>query len=143
MSLDPNDAPRERPERPIRAGRSTSDGAQRPAASEASAARTQATIDRQEKSLADRLLEAITRIAVALDNRSDGNSEMADALRRNGKAMADSTVNFTRKVKVLRGPLLWVLSMVEPVLAFGEVVGIAFRKFTGWRGRGTEEKTSE
>lgn len=137
---DPSDEPRERsterPERPVRSGpRATSDGA--PPGS-ATAARNAATQAKQEGELSGRIQEALTRIAVALENRSDGQSEMADALRQDGKKMSDAIVNVTRKVKVLRGPVLWVLTIIEPILAFGRVGRIALDKLVGWRGQRME-----
>jgi hypothetical protein len=101
----------------------------------ASAAR-ESTAQKAEKELRERLENAIGRIAAALEAR--GEDELSAALSEDSGKMAQSLVALTRRFVGLLKVLVWLLSIVEPVLAFGRVVRIMFGKLTNWRQARTE-----
>jgi hypothetical protein len=86
---------------------------------------------RSETELESRLMRIIGRLADRREERDD--LELADALREDGKAMADGVVNGTRQLPQFRIPVLLLLGIVEPLLAFGRVGGILLRRLQNRR----------
>jgi histone H3/H4 len=120
-------APREDVEstaRPVRAKTSSS--------SSGSGAR-KTTREKAEDDVTERIEDVLTRIAEGLANRGEQWNEFSSALRQDAHKMGASIVSLTRRITVLRGPLLWVLTMVEPVLAFSRIVRLGFAQFRVWR----------
>src|SRR6266498_147990 len=79
-------------------------------------ARTAAAV---EKDLKERLTTVFTRIADAADARGD--MELAEVVRDDKEIMATGLVSLTRPFMLLRTPLLLLLAVVEPVMAFGRI----------------------
>src|SRR6266498_1035932 len=79
-------------------------------------ARTTAAV---EKDLKERLTTVFTRIADAADARGD--MELAEVVRDDTEIMATGLVSLTRPFMLLRTPLLLLLAVVEPVMAFGRI----------------------
>ncbi len=79
-------------------------------------ARTAAAV---EKDLKERLTTVFTRIADAADARGD--MELAEVVRDDTEIMATGLVSLTRPFMLLRTPLLLLLAVVEPVMAFGRI----------------------
>ncbi len=79
-------------------------------------ARTAAAV---EKDLKERLTTVFTRIADAADARGD--VELAEVVRDDTEIMATGLVSLTRPFMLLRTPLLLLLAVVEPVMAFGRI----------------------
>ncbi len=77
---------------------------------------------RRRSPLETRMRRLFERIGIAIEKRGD--TELGEAIREEAKGMAGGLVNLTKHVKPLRLPLLTILSLVEPLLAFGRVVGI-------------------
>jgi hypothetical protein len=83
-----------------------------------------------------RLEEVFERIGTSLVNRREYeqrsdlpfNEELGVAIIEDRALMAGGLVNLTRRVKPLRPPLLMALEAMEPLLAFGRVIGIALRR---------------
>ena len=75
--------------------------------------------DRVENGLFERCVAVFDRIANTLEARND--DELANAIREDKGAMSTGLVSLTRNVKPLRSPLIIILNLVEPALAFGRV----------------------
>lgn len=73
---------------------------------------------------------SLDRVLERLVERQEGRGdlELADALRQDGKMMASTTGRLVKLVPQLAGPLLIILGLVEPFLAFGRVAGILRRR---------------
>jgi hypothetical protein len=93
---------------------------------------------RTDNAVADRVEKTVLRLAEVLEGR--GETELSAALREDAKAMAGAMASLTSTLKGLRKPLLAVLGVVEPALAFGRVVRIAFHKLSARRYRDTGEE---
>lgn len=96
---------------------------------------------RAETELRERTVHVFQRIADTLAARDD--EELATAISEDSEAMATGLVSLTRQVKWLRGPLLFFLSLAEPLLAFGRVGRILLRRAGEWRYRRAEERAGE
>lgn len=96
--------------------------------------------DRVESELVSRLDRTFDRIAKALDARDD--TELADVIREDKEAMGQGLASLTRSVKFLRSPLLVVLNLVEPMLAFGRVGRIMYVRFAERQQRIVAERQS-
>jgi hypothetical protein len=86
-----------------------------------------------ESELSTRLARTFDRIVKALESRGD--MELADAIREDADAMGAGLLSLTRNLKPLRSPLVFILNLVEPVLAFGRVARILFLRFLDRRDR--------
>jgi hypothetical protein len=64
-----------------------------------------------------------------------GDEELAEALREERRPMAQGLVSLTATLTILRLPLVVVMSLIEPVLAFWRVGGLLFQRFLVWRER--------
>lgn len=71
------------------------------------------------------------RIAVQREVKDD--EELATAIREESDAMTAGLLSLTRNVPVLRGPLIIILNLIEPLLAFGRVLRILRDRFNLWR----------
>lgn len=91
-----------------------------------SAAATQAA-DRADRDLRSRLETIFERIADAADARGD--EELADIVRDDVKVMANGLVSLTRPMRALRAPLLLLLAVVEPVMAFSRVTRVIVGRY--------------
>lgn len=83
-----------------------------------------------ERELQSRTGRIVSRITDRLEERGD--HELATALQEDGDAMVGGLVELTRRFTALRTPLLLILGLVEPVLAFGRVGRILIRR-AQWR----------
>lgn len=88
---------------------------------------------RKESELQSRLAGCFERIAEALDERGD--EEMAEIIREDGPIMSQGLVSLTRPLTALRTPLLVVIAVVEPVLAFGRIFRLLALRFADRRAR--------
>lgn len=88
--------------------------------------------------LTTRLREAIDRVGVTIENRGD--EELGGVIREDSGVMAGGLVNATRRVKSLRAPLLILLDVIEPVMAFGRAGGIVFRRIRDRRAMAMTEQ---
>lgn len=75
-----------------------------------------------ESGLQGRLVDAFTRLANMLERKGD--EELSTAINDEKQAMAQGLVSLTRNVTPLRGPLVLLISFLEPVLAFWRVGSI-------------------
>lgn len=91
---------------------------------------------RHEGELRNRLELTLERIAEWLEGRGD--LELAGVIREDSKAMIGGLVSLTRPLGWLRPPLIAVLSVVEPVLAFGRVLRILGGRLADRRARARE-----
>lgn len=73
----------------------------------------------QEKDLRGRLSGCFDRIAATLDERGD--EELAELVRQDAEVMSQGLVSLTRPFRALRTPLLAVIAVIEPALAFGRI----------------------
>ncbi len=88
--------------------------------------------------IASRLERTFDRIIEALEERDD--TELATAMREDKAAMSRGMVSLTRNVTPLRGPLLMLLNLIEPLLAFGRVGKILVTRFAARRARVMAER---
>lgn len=93
--------------------------------------------DKENTSVAGRLNTALTKLADQMAARGD--DELADAIRDERSAMSQGLVSLTSSIPVLRVPLVILLSLLEPVLAFWRVGRILFMRFLFWRQGRMEE----
>lgn len=77
-----------------------------------------------DNDLKSRLHTVFDRIADAAEARGD--SELAEVLREDRDVMATGLVSLTRPLAALRTPLLAVLAIIEPVMAFSRIGRLAF-----------------
>jgi hypothetical protein len=77
------------------------------------------TTRKAESELRGRLERTFDRIAEALEGRGD--EELSSAISEDAKAMTSGLISLTRAITPLRAPLLILLALVEPLLAFGRV----------------------
>ena len=88
--------------------------------------RAETGVTKIEADLHKRLTETLERIVEQLQVRGD--EELAIAIDEDKAKMAAGLVSLTRAVTPLRKPLLIFLGFVEPVMAFGRVGAILFRR---------------
>lgn len=74
---------------------------------------------RADNELRGRLGDQLDRIAAALAERGD--EELADIVREDAEVMARGLVSLTRPFRVLRAVLITVVSIIEPMIAFGRL----------------------
>lgn len=86
-----------------------------------------AATDRADRDLKTRLEEIFRRIADAAEARGD--DELADIIREDMKVMATGLVSLTRPLRALRGPLMLLLAIVEPFMAFSRVTRVMLGRF--------------
>jgi hypothetical protein len=96
-------------------GKEGGEGGQKRSSSSSSRTRKPAS----ETDLRSRLTIVFGRIADAADARGD--SELATVVREDMDVMATGLVSLTRPFTALRTPLLLVLAIVEPVMAFSRI----------------------
>lgn len=82
---------------------------------------------RLEGELTGRLNRALDRIAKALEARDD--DELADTIREDSEAISQGFISLTRSIPLLRSPLVMLLNLLEPALAFGRVGRILYRRW--------------
>lgn len=126
---DPDESPsaRRRRERRESGGGSSSSGGR------SSSSGSKGSGDRENTGLASRLNTAFSKIADQMAVRGD--EELATALREERSAMSQGLVSLTSTLTPLRWPLVVLLSLVEPFLAFWRVGRILFFRFLNWRER--------
>lgn len=90
-----------------------------------------------ETSLKARLENVFEKLAKQMEARGD--EELATALSEEKSNMSQGLVSLTKNLTPLRGPLVVVVSLVEPVLAFGRVGGILVRRAVARRARKVAE----
>lgn len=70
----------------------------------------------EDRDLRGRITSILNRIAEAAEARGD--EELAEVLREDTAVMATGLVSLTRPFRALRGPIVLLLGIVEPVMAF-------------------------
>lgn len=83
--------------------------------------------------LSGRLEGMLERLTTTLRERGD--DELAEAVERDGAVMANALVNITKPVKWLRIPLIAIIGIVEPGLAFGRTGRIVAGRWAARRAR--------
>lgn len=89
-----------------------------------------------ERELRGRLSDCFDRIAESVRQRGD--DELADLLADDAAIMAQGLVSLTRPFRALRTPLLALVAIVEPALAFGRVVRLLAGRWADRRARAAE-----
>jgi hypothetical protein len=98
--------------------------------------RTKEQIDNDQ--IAAQVARTFDRIVKALEDRED--EELATVIEEDKDAMSRGIVSLTRNVKQLRKPLIVVLNLIEPLLAFGRVGRILLLRFAERRARVMAER---
>lgn len=88
--------------------------------------------------LKSRLHTVFDRLADAADARGD--DELSAALREDRDVMAQSLVTLTRPFQALRTPLLGLLAIMEPVIAFNRIGRLLFGRVVDRRAERTAHK---
>lgn len=91
----------------------------------------------EDTEVKSRLVRVFNRIADMLERKGD--EELAEAIADTAEDMTQGFVSLTRNVTFLRGPLLMLLNLVEPTLAFWKVGGILFGRWYSRRVMSAEE----
>lgn len=73
----------------------------------------------EDRDLRSRLSGIFDRIAESAEARGD--SELAEVIREDTRVMATGLVSLTRPFKLLRAPVVMLLGIVEPVMAFSRI----------------------
>jgi hypothetical protein len=94
--------------------------------------------NRTETSLKERLVACFDRIAESLEGRGD--NELAEIVRNDGEIMAQGLVSLTRPFTAIRTPLLVLVAIVEPALAFGRILRVLAGRLHERRARITWER---
>lgn len=97
-----------------------------------------AASDAADKDIRSRLVAAFSDLADQAAAHED--EELADVLTRRKEAMSNGLVSLTRNLTILRSPLLFFLIVLEPVLAFWELGGLAARRYVARSQRIKEER---
>lgn len=100
----------------------TTSGTKRSRGRPSKAASTKAS----ENSLASQLVDAFGKLADQLQARED--DELATAIREEAEGMTVGLISATRIVPFFRKPLVLILGIAVPVLAFWRVGGILLRR---------------
>lgn len=95
---------------------------------------------RTDSGLAGNLGEAFGRLADQLE--SSGDQELADAIRKDAKAMSQGIMALTRVAVFLRTPVLFLVNAAVVILAFWHVGGILARRFADRRARVMAERNT-
>lgn len=88
--------------------------------------------------LKSRLHTVFDRIADAAEARGD--EELATVVREDRDVIAAGLVSLTRPFQALRTPLLFVLAVTEPVMAFSRIVRLMVGRVFVMRAERTAEK---
>lgn len=88
---------------------------------------TDAARERSDRDLKKRLEDIFERMAEAADARDD--DELAEVIREDGRIMAQGLVSLTRPLRALRAPLVGLLSIAEPVMAFSRLGRLMFGRW--------------
>ena len=96
---------------------------------------------RSDTDLVSKLSAAFDRIADQLEIRGD--SELATALHEDKQKLAQGIVSLTRAVKFLRAPLVILVAIIEPILAFWRVGSILARRAIERRERVMAERAAQ
>lgn len=89
-----------------------------------------------ENELRGRLADCFDRISDALETRGD--DELSAIIREDAEVISAGLVSLTRPFKVLRMPLLALVAVVEPALAFGRIARVLIGRFAERRMRARE-----
>jgi hypothetical protein len=95
--------------------------------SSSSGTKRRTTTAKADTDLRGRLESCFERIAAALQERGD--FELAELIADDAPVMAAGLVSLTRPFKAFRTPLLVLIAVVEPALAFGRVARVLVSRF--------------
>lgn len=123
---DPDESPAARRRRERRSSSSGSSGS-------SSSSRSRGSSNSDDTSLVARLDTAFSKIADQMAARGD--DELAEALREERHPMSQGLVSLTATLTFLRWPLIILMALIEPLLAFWRVGRLLFIRFLGWRER--------
>jgi hypothetical protein len=120
----------------------TEDGPAR-ATKAATASKPKAAVNaqREDNEVDSRARRVFDRIAKAVETRGD--SELAEILREDAEIMAQGLVSLTKSIKFLRTPLLILLNLVEPVLAFGRIGRLLYNRLAERQERRAMERQEQ
>jgi hypothetical protein len=99
------------------------------------------TARRHAGELRGRIEPVFERLAEWRESRGD--LELAAVIREDARTMSSSIVGLTKRLPAVRGPLLVVLAIVEPLLAFGRLARIVGGRWTDARARAANERELE
>lgn len=126
---DPDETPAARRRRERRSSTGSS-------SSGSSASRSRGGSKPDNTSLASRLDAAFTKIADQLMARGgEENEELATAIREESRGMSQGLVSLTATLTFLRWPLIVIMALVEPMLAFYRVGRLVLIRLLNWRER--------
>jgi hypothetical protein len=94
-----------------------------------------------ESDLKSRLTTVMGRIADAAEARGD--DELAGTIRDDMDIMATGLVSLTRPLTALRTPLLLLLAIIEPVMAFSRIVRLMLGRAMTRRAEHADRATEE
>lgn len=98
---------------------------------------TKAAREAQDRTLKGELLEMFHDFA---ESFQEHDPELADILERRREAMSQGLVALTRKIGVLRGPVVLFVAFFQPVLAFWELGSYAVRRYVARQQRKANER---
>jgi hypothetical protein len=96
---------------------------------------------RHDADVRGKLESVFERLAEWREGRGD--IELAEIIREDAAAMTGGLVALTRPLEWLRGPLVFVLAIVEPALAFGRILRVVAGRWAERRARIAYERELE
>lgn len=121
---DPDESPAARRRRERRSSTSSS-------SSGSGSSRSWSSGNSDDSGLVARMDTAFSKIADQVAARGD--EELAEAIREERHPMSVGLVSLTSTLTFLRWPLVIVMALVEPLLAFLRVGRLLFIRFLNWR----------
>jgi hypothetical protein len=123
---DPDESPAARRRRERRSSSGSSGGS-------SSSGRSRSSSNSDDSGLVTRMDAAWVKIANQIAARGD--DELAEAIIEEHHPMSVGLVSLTSTLTVFRWPLVILMALVEPLLAFWRVGRLVFIRFLGWRER--------
>jgi len=100
-----------------------------------------ANASKQTGEVQSRMGRVIDRLIERQEGRGD--LELAGILREDGEMMANTTADAVKVVPQLAAPLLLILGLIEPFLAFGRLAGLFRHRLLERRERAAEAAAQE
>lgn len=112
------------------ARQAAADGKERSRTARTTKAKTPAAAAKEDVEVGSRLHRTFDRLAKWREKVGD--DELAEIIREDSDAMEQGIVSLTKNAPFLRGPLLFFLNVIEPVMAFQRIARTLFGR---WQAR--------
>lgn len=93
---------------------------------------------RHRADIKERLYAVFSRLADSLEGRGD--AELAGMIREDSRAMVEGLASLVKRAPGFAGPIMGVLSVLEPLIAFGRILRLLGRRLGERRASRLEER---